>query len=278
MIQPHLLIRLTQKFGEEVKKMRKYLTPGTPRFKIQKSIDGLEVINDYLQRMYRSGVGILLYLTNYSRPDISNIVRELSKCMNAAFWGSYQELLCVIKFINDTKSFGLKVMLKLDNDFSWSLKVFCDSDWAGYPETRVSVTGFVIYLLDVPVCWRSKSQRGVTLLSIKAVYVGISEAIKEVKFIYFLLCDFHIKVILPIIIKTDNIGAIFMAENSLTGVRTRHVDTRYHFIREFIEDGFIMVEFVRSVEKDADIFTKNVIHDLYVKHTKNFLADAGNLS
>jgi hypothetical protein len=92
------------------------------------------------------------------------------------------------------------------------------------------------------------------------------------------LCDFHIKVNLPIIIKTDNIGAIFMAENSSTGVRTRHVDTCYHFIREFNEDGFIKVEFVRSVENDADIFTKNVSHDFYVKHTKNFLADAGNLS
>jgi hypothetical protein len=116
------------------------------------------------------------------------------------------------------------------------------------------------------------------LLSTEAEYVAISEAVKEVKLIYYLLCDFQIKVNLPIIIKTDNIGAIFMAENSSTGVRTRHVDTRYHFIREFIEDGFIKVEFIRSVENDADIFTKNVIHDLYVKHTKNFLADAGNFS
>jgi hypothetical protein len=256
MIQPHLLIQLTQKFGEEIKKMRKYLTPGTPRFKIQKFTDDIEVINDDFQRKYCSGVGMLLYSTKYSRPDTSNIIRELSKCMNAATWGSYQELLRVIKFIDDTKSFGLKVIPKLDNDFSWNLKVFCDSDWEGDPETKVSVTGFVITLSDIPVCWRSKSQKGVTLSSTEAEYVAISEAVKEVKFIYHLLCDFHIKVKLPIIIKTDNIGAIFLTENSLTGVRTRHVDTRYHFIR--------------------DVFTKNVSHDLYVKHTKNFLADAGN--
>jgi hypothetical protein len=243
MIEPDLLIQLTQKFGEDIKKMRKYLTPCTPRFKIQRSTDDLELINDDFQKKYRYGVRMLLYLTKYSRPDISNIVRELSKCMNAASWGSYQELLHVIKFINDTKSFGLKVMPKLDDDFSWNPKVFCDSDWAGDPETRVSVTGFVIYLLDIPVCWRSKSQKGVTLSSTEAEYAAISEAVKEVKFIHYLLCDFHIKVNLPIIIKTDNIGAIFMAENSSTGVRTRHVDTRYHFIRGFIEDGFNEVEF-----------------------------------
>jgi hypothetical protein len=118
MIEPHLLIGLTRKFGEEIKKMRKYLTPGTPRFKIQKFTDDLEVINDDFQRKYRSGVGMLLYLTKYSRPDISNI----------ASWSSYQELLRVIKFIDGTKSFGLKVMPKFDNDFSWNLKVFCDSD------------------------------------------------------------------------------------------------------------------------------------------------------
>jgi hypothetical protein len=94
LIQPHLLARLTRKFGEEIKKMRKYLTPGTPRFKIQKSTEDLEVINDDFQRKYRSGVGMLLYLNKYSRPDISNIVRELSKCMNAASWGSFQEPAC----------------------------------------------------------------------------------------------------------------------------------------------------------------------------------------
>jgi hypothetical protein len=278
MIQPHLLTRLNQKFGEEIKDMRKFMTSGTPRFKIQRSIEDVEVLDSENQKNYCSGVGMLLYLTKYSRPDISNIVRELSKCMDAASWGSYQELLRGIKFVDDTKSFGLKVQPRLDDDLEWNLKIFCDSDWAGDPETRISVTGFMIYLLDVPVCWRSKLQKGVTMSSTEAEYVPISEAFKEVKFVYYLLCDLHIKVKLPIVVKTDNIGAIFMSENASTGVRTRHVDTWYHFVLKFIEEGFIKVEFVRSVENDADIFTKNVSHDLYVKHTRKFLADAGNFS
>jgi hypothetical protein len=56
------------------------------------------------------------------------------------------------------------------------------------------------------------------------------------------------------------------------------IDTRYHFVREFIEDSFIKVEFVRSVENDTDIFKNNVTHDLHVKHTKKFLGDEGNFS
>ena len=73
--------------------------------------------------------------------------------------------------------------------------------------------------------------------------------------------------------KTDNIGAMFMAQNSSSGVRTRHVDTRYHYIRENVEDGIIKIEFVRSMENDSDIFTKNVTQEIYEKHVRNFLED-----
>jgi hypothetical protein len=158
--------------------------------------------------------------------------------MDSATWGAYNELLRVTKFVIDTKSFGLKVQPRLDNNLGWDLSIFCDSNWAGDSETRVQVTGFIIYLLNVPICWRSKSQKGVTLLSTEAEYVAISEAVKELKFIYYLLSGLHIKVNLPIVVKTDNIGEIQMSENALTGFRTRHVDTRYHFVREFIERWF----------------------------------------
>jgi hypothetical protein len=181
----------------------------------------------------------------------------------------------VIKFVIDTKIFGLKVQPKLDNNLGRDLKIFCDSDWAGDPETRVSVTGFLIYLLNVPICWCSKSQKGVTLLSTEAEYVAISEAVKELKFIFYLLSDLHIKVNLPIVVKTDNIGAIFMSENALTSFCTWYVDTRYHFVREFIEDGFIKIKFVHSVENDSYLFIKNINQELYAKHTKKFLEDSG---
>jgi hypothetical protein len=62
-----------------------------------------------------------------------------------------------------------------------------------------------------------------------------------------------------------------MSENALTGFFTQHVDTRYRFVREFIEDGFIKIEFVFSAENDSDLFTKNFNHELYEKHMKNFL-------
>jgi hypothetical protein len=69
----------------------------------------------------------------------------------------------------------------------------------------------------------------------EAEYVAMSEAVKENRFVYFILCDDGIEVEIPIVVKTDNVGAMFMTQNSSIGVRSRHVDTRYHFVRENAE-------------------------------------------
>jgi hypothetical protein len=71
-------------------------------------------------------------------------------------------------------------MRPVEGGKDWDLVSYCDSDWAGEAETRISVTGFIIYLLGVPICWRSKGQKGVTLSSSEAEYVAISEAVKEI--------------------------------------------------------------------------------------------------
>jgi hypothetical protein len=78
----------------------------------------------------------------------------------------------------------------------------------------------------------------------------------------------------PIVVKTDNIGATFMSKNVLTGFHTHHVDTHYHFVQEFIKDGFIKIQCVRLAENDSDLFTKNVNQEFYAKHTKKFLEDS----
>jgi hypothetical protein len=118
-----------------------------------------------------------------------------------------------------------------------------------------------------------KVAKGSTLSSTEAEYVAMSEAVKEVKFIYYLLCDIGIEVKLPIIIKADNIGAMFMAQNSSSGVRTRHVDTRYHFVGENLDDGIIKIEFIKSVENQSDIFTKNVTQEIYERNVEKFLEE-----
>ena len=71
---------------------------------------------------------------------------------------------------------------------------FSDSDYATDPETRVSITGYILYFMGAPISWRSKSQKGVTLSSSEAEFVALSECAKEVKFVWMLLESMGIKV------------------------------------------------------------------------------------
>jgi hypothetical protein len=125
-LQPYLINNLRDKFEDEVLGKGTYKTPGTPRFKVVRTDENSELIDDN-QKRFRSGVGMLLYFTKYSCPELCNVVRELSKYMDGASIGTYMEFLRVIKFVLDIKTFCLKIQPKFD-DSSWNLKVFCDSD------------------------------------------------------------------------------------------------------------------------------------------------------
>jgi hypothetical protein len=192
--------------------------------------------------------------------------------MDKATKGSYLEMLRVIKFVIDAKNCCLQILPEITSK-NWNLRVFCDSYWAGNSETRISVTWFILYLMNIPVCWRSKAQKGVTLSSSEEEYVTILDAVKEIKFIYYLLQDIGNNVELPILVKTDNVGAMFMVQNSSSSVRTRHSDTRYHFVQENLEEGIIKIKFVKSVENESDIFTKNVTQEIYERHVETFLEE-----
>ena len=112
-----------------------------------------------------------------------------------------------------------------------------DSEFCGDKETRISVYGFILYFCGVPVSWRSKMGRSVTLYSTEAEYVGVSELAKEILFVKQVLEEMGIELEYPIVIEMDNVGAIYMANNHTTSQRTKHVDTRYHFVRNYVEDG-----------------------------------------
>jgi len=158
-----------------------------------------------------------------------------------------------------------------DSDDMWSILAFSDSDYAGDKETRISVSGYVIFICNAVACWKSKGQRSVTLSSSEAEYVALSEAAKEIKFIWMILKSMGFDVKSPITVRVDNIGAIFMSENVTTSDRTKHIDTRFRFVNEFVADGFIEVIFVRTKENVADIFTKNTNSETSAPHHDRLL-------
>ena len=119
----------------------------------------------------------------FSRPDLSNCVRELSKVMSDATESHLKDLFRTIKFVLDTSNWGLKYEVKENLHKKWELKAFCDSDFVGDKEKRISVTGFCIFYNDCLISWKSRGQKSVSLSSTEAEYVAMSEVSMEVVFI-----------------------------------------------------------------------------------------------
>ena len=149
------------------------------------------------------------------------------------------------------------------------LLAFCDSDYGGDSDTRKSVSGFVIYINGCIVSWKSVGQKSVTLSSTEAECVAISEVTAEILLIKQVLEFLEQNIAYPIIVNVDNIGAIYLAKNATTSKRTKHVDIRYHFVRECIEDGIIKIIFVKSADNDSDVMTKNLNKDCIMNIVEN---------
>ena len=271
--QPHLIKNIESKFGDMVRNLQTYRTPGTPNQGIMRLKDvKIEVSKDE-HSLYRSGVGMFLFLVKHSRPDLSNPVRELSKLLDRPTYAAIKEMKRIMKFVLDTRDLGLKIQPHKLQDETWELKVFTDSDWAGDKETRQSVSGYVLILMNVPILWKSKGQKTIALSSSEAEYYALSEAAKDIKFVYMLLIKMKMKVKLPITVYVDNIGAIYMTENISTAGRTKHLDLRARYVNKLAEEGFLKFEFVRSKGNKADQMTKNVSGEIYELHINDFIID-----
>ena len=259
--------QLEQKFGERAMKERQSLTPGTSRFTARRLENHEDKVNTEDHETYRSGVGTLLYLTKHSRPDICNPVRELSKTMDAPAPAHLKEMYKLIRFVLSTNDYGLKFKL-IKSIRKWVLKALSDSDFASDKETRISVYGYVIYFCGIPIAWRST----------EAEYMALSEVVKELKFIVQLLQTMNIAVELPITVHVDNVGAIWLSNNRNTGDRTKHIDIRPSFVKEYQEDGKIIIKFVKSEDNEADIFTKNTTNIIFQKHQEKLVWDKKEVS
>ena len=273
MYQDDLINKIDRIFGEKAIKLQIYGMPAGTGEHIKRPDNEETLIEKAEQSLFRSGVGLLLYLVKFSRPDLSNAVRELSKVMDGATPAHMKKLMRAIKYVLDTKERVLNFEVKKQEGSKWTLKAFSDSDWAGAKDDRRSITGYCIYLNGCLVSWKSRGQKHVTLSSTEAEYVAVAEACTDIMFIRMITEFLQMEVKKPVTVFCDNVGAIFMGNNAKQSVRTKHIDVKYHFIREHIVDGVVEIVFVPSQENDADIFTKNVGKETYLKHSEKFMTE-----
>ena len=190
--------------------------------------------------------------------------------MDGATSSHMKALIRVIKYVEKTKDY--KLVLDPGQETKWEMKAYTESDFAGDADNRKSISGFVIYLNGCPLAWRSKQQNSVMLSSTEAEYVAVSEVAMEIICISKLMEFMDLKCKYSIVAHVNNMGAIYMTNTDRMGSRTKHIDTRYHYVRNYIKDGILNVMFVQLADNKANLFTKNLGIDDFKRHTRGMFS------
>lgn len=205
------------------------------------SIDGNE--SEIPNVPYREAVGSLMFLAMISRPDIAFAVNALSRYLNKYNQYHWNAAKRVFRYLKETAELG--IMYKSGrNDFI--LEGYSDADFAGDIETRRSTTGYVFMLANGPVTWTSQRQQSVTLSTTEAEYVAAAAAAKETMWLRKLMNDIGCRCKEATIIYIDNQSAIQLVKNPVYHKRTKHIDIRYHFLREKVEENELKVSYIPS--------------------------------
>ncbi|KAG6411307.1 hypothetical protein SASPL_129387 [Salvia splendens] len=210
--------------------------------------------------LYKSLVGSLRYLT-CTRPDILYATGLVSRYMENPTTTHFKAAKRILRYIKGTIDYGL--LYSATNDYR--LVGYSDSDWAGDTDDRKSTSGYVFYMGDTAFTWMSKKQPIVTLSTCEAEYVAATFSVCHAIWLRSLLSELGWPQKEPTTICVDNKSAIALSKNPVFHNRSKHIDTRYHYIRECIANQEIQVEYVKSQDQVADIFTKPLNHEDFIK-------------
>ena len=201
---------------------------------------------------YASAIGSLMYVMVCTRPDIAHAMGVMSRFMSRPgkqHWEAVKWILRYLRGSSDTYLCFTSESLKLQR--------YVDIDFAGDIDSRKSTTGFVFTLGDTAISWASNLQKIVTLSTTEAEYVVATEARKEMIWLHDFLDELGKKQNMGIL-HSGSQSAIFLAKNSAFHSKSKHIQTKYHFIRYLVEDKLVIFEKICGSKNPADMLTKGV--------------------
>ena len=148
-----------------------------------------------------------------------------------------------------------------------------DADWSGDHDDRRSTTGYFFKLgfSGGAVSWQTKKQQTVALSSCEAEYQGLAAAVQEATFLRSLMCDMGYAQTAATLIGEDNQSCIKLATNPVMHKRSKHIDTKYHFIREKIDDKSVELVYTPTDQLGADLLTKALPQVKVEQHRKQLM-------
>jgi hypothetical protein len=225
-------------------------TPCDHRIKLQR--EETATASKELRKSYLQKFGSLNYLPAMTRIDLAYAASLYGRFNANPAQTHLDGITRAYAYANATQDTGITYTKQVPK-----LVGYCDSDWAGCPDTRRSTSGYIFTLAGGPISWASSIQKVVALSTCEAEYIALSEAVKEGLWIKNFINDLDVGIHFDKIpIHVDNESAIKLAKNPEFHQRSKHIDIRHHFIRDNVRDGTIEVTWMSGKENPADMLTK----------------------
>lgn len=206
-----------------------------------------------------------MYLSVTTRPDITDItyaVSFLSRYLdkpNEQLWTAGKRIL---RYLKGTKHEGL-IFTKIKKNEVPRLQCFSDADWASDKVDRKSVSGCTILLGGNLISWFSKKQNCIAISTAEAEYVAAAMCAQDLINLKGILEDMHMDS--TSVLFCDNIGSLQMIKSNENSKRAKHIDIKFHFIKDQVTKGTFTIDHVSSQNNLADLMTKSVSGELLNK-------------
>lgn len=210
---------------------------------------------------YQSVIGSLMYIALCSRPDVLHSVCKLSQRNTNPHSEHLAAAKQVLRYLNTTADLAL-----IYEKSGQQISGYADADWAGDSTDRKSFTGYAFMWGGSVFSWTSRKQKSVALSSTEAEYMALSDAAKEAIYLSKLISEMRLYFKLDCVtMHGDNVGALNLVKNPVYHARSKHIDVKYHHVRNCYEENLINLKYCPTNEMIADILTKNLSK---INHTK----------
>lgn len=206
-----------------------------------------------LSTPYRSAVGGLMYVAKMTRPDILFAVTTASRFNTDPGKPHWEAVKRVLSYLAGTADHGLRYG---GTDSANHLVGFLDSDFAGCEDTRRSTSGLIFMLNGGPISWTSHLQKPVSNSTAEAEYYAAGHASREIAWLRSLLKEIGLEQVEPTPLMCDNNSVIMMVHNPVFHNRTKHIDIKYHYVRQQYQAKNVELLPIPSKDELADMLTK----------------------